>query len=103
MKTRLMEKYGIPGEEYNSSSENSKLLFQSRDLLKKKHKKIATKNWLSPNLQYFSQRKKHVHNQDSNTGTFWWESVKQFYDDFVSSLSLILQFPQRLQFIMSLF
>lgn len=44
MKTRLMEKYGIPGEEYNSSSENSKLLFQSRDLLKKKHKKIATKN-----------------------------------------------------------
>ena len=38
MKTRLMEKYGIPGEEYNSSSENSKLLFQSRDLLKKKQK-----------------------------------------------------------------
>ena len=36
MKTRLMEKYEILGEEYNSSSENSKLLFESRDLLKKK-------------------------------------------------------------------
>lgn len=38
MKTRLMEKYEILGEEYNSSSENSKLLFESRDLLKKKKK-----------------------------------------------------------------
>ena len=38
-----MEKYEILGEEYNSSSENSKLLFESRDLLKKKKKKQLQK------------------------------------------------------------
>ena len=53
MKTRLMEKYGIPGEEYNSSSENSKLLFQSRDLLKKKTQKNSNKKLIKSKFTIF--------------------------------------------------